>query len=78
MKLIKVNIENAWAMEKDGFLYYANEVFFGIQHYEINPPELGGGILHKFIKQIISGVDAPEKNWLEIAQQLYAMKEGWA
>ena len=76
-QVIEVHVGCAWAMEKCGFLYYANGAFFGIQQYEINPPELGGGP-HKFIQQIMNGEEPPEDNWLEIAQQLFAMKEGWA
>lgn len=77
MKIVNVHVGHAWAMENNGLLYYCNEAFFGIQEYEINPPELGGGP-HKFIRQVMSGNEPPEENWLEIAHQLYAMKEGWA
>jgi hypothetical protein len=76
VKVIEMHTGHAWAIEKDGLVFYSNEAFFGIQKYKINSPEFGGGP-HKFLEQIISGVDPPEENWEEIAQQLYAMKEGF-
>lgn len=59
---------DAWAMKgKEGGVFYSCEQFFGIQDNKGN--------------QLISGHvledDSIPEIWEEIAQQLYAMREGW-
>jgi hypothetical protein len=67
----------SWAMKgEDGKLYYACESFFGIQLMD----DCRNGITEGTVfcgTQIISG-ECDLDCWWEIAQQLYAMKEGWA
>lgn len=67
----------AWGMKdyKNGKIYYACEQFFGVQYMD----DCRNGITEGTVycgAQIISG-ECDQESWWEIAQQLYAMKEGW-
>ena len=53
---------------KDGTVYYSCEYFFGIQNSKGDQMISG---------HILEDESIPEC-WEEIAQQLYAIKEGWA